>query len=179
MFFHPSGHAFDDACITEHLGVAVFNEDRTFGRFNVVWSDFKISPIKPFHKYTKDNKKVVIYASEQTAKKYKINFSKSFLVGDRASDIEAGKKVGCRLIFINRNYKEPKPISQEKTVNNLRIATTSNAYRNADVKAYLKQKLMWEYIKWFLKARIPLYRLIYFDFVSYFLRCILEIIILK
>jgi D-glycero-D-manno-heptose 1,7-bisphosphate phosphatase len=39
------------------------------------------------------------------AKKYKINFSKSFLVGDRASDIEAGKKVGCRLIFINRNEK--------------------------------------------------------------------------
>ena len=57
------------------------------------------------------------------AKKYKINFSKSFLVGDRASDIEAGKKVGCRLIFINRNYKEPKPISQELTVNNLRSAT--------------------------------------------------------
>ena len=57
------------------------------------------------------------------AKKYKINFSKSFLVGDRASDIEAGKKVGCRLIFINRNYKEPKPISQEKTVNNLKRAT--------------------------------------------------------
>ena len=57
------------------------------------------------------------------AKKYKINFSKSFLVGDRASDIEAGKKVGCRLIFINRNYKEPKPISQELTVNNLKSAT--------------------------------------------------------
>ena len=57
------------------------------------------------------------------AKKYTINFSKSFLIGDRASDIEAGKKVGCRLIFINRNYKEPKPISQEKTVNNLRTAT--------------------------------------------------------
>ena len=59
----------------------------------------------------------------KAAKKYKINFSKSFLVGDRASDIEAGKKVGCRLIFINRNYKEPKPISQEKTVNNLKSAT--------------------------------------------------------
>lgn len=57
------------------------------------------------------------------AKKYKINFSKSFLVGDRSSDIEAGKKVGCRLIFINRNYKETKPICQEKTVNNLRRAT--------------------------------------------------------
>ena len=57
------------------------------------------------------------------AQKYKINFFKSFLVGDRASDIEAGKKVGCRLIFINRNYKEPKPISQEKTVNNLKSAT--------------------------------------------------------
>ena len=57
------------------------------------------------------------------AQKYKINFSKSFLIGDRASDIEAGKKVGCRLIFINRNYKESKPIIQEKTVNNLKSAT--------------------------------------------------------
>ena len=56
-------------------------------------------------------------------KKYKINISNSFLVGDRASDIEAANAIRCRSIFINRNYKETKPICQEKTVNNLRIAT--------------------------------------------------------
>ena len=56
-------------------------------------------------------------------KKYKINISNSFLIGDRASDIEAGNTAGCRSIFINRNYKESKPITQEKTVNNLKSAT--------------------------------------------------------
>jgi D-glycero-D-manno-heptose 1,7-bisphosphate phosphatase len=56
-------------------------------------------------------------------KKYKINISNSFLVGDRASDIEAANAIRCRSIFINRNYKEPKPFTQEKTVNSLKSAT--------------------------------------------------------
>jgi D-glycero-D-manno-heptose 1,7-bisphosphate phosphatase len=41
--------------------------------------------------------------------KYNINLSKSYLIGDRWSDIEAGNKVGCKTIFIDRNYKEKKP----------------------------------------------------------------------
>ena len=32
-----------------------------------------------------------------------------FMIGDRASDILAGKTVGCRGIFIERGYTEPKP----------------------------------------------------------------------
>ena len=42
-------------------------------------------------------------------KKYKINVKKSFLVGDRITDIEAGLKMNCKNIFINRNYNEKKP----------------------------------------------------------------------
>ena len=41
---------------------------------------------------------------------FKINLKKSYLIGDRWSDIEAGEKVGCKTVFIDRNYKEKKPI---------------------------------------------------------------------
>ena len=44
---------------------------------------------------------------------------KKVLVGDRWKDIEAGNKVGCRSIFINRNYKEKKPSTQFATVKSL------------------------------------------------------------
>ncbi len=39
-------------------------------------------------------------------KKHKININKSFLIGDRWSDIVAAERVNCKSIFINRNYKE-------------------------------------------------------------------------
>ena len=42
----------------------------------------------------------------EASKKYKINLSKSFVIGDRWKDIEAGKKVNCQTIFINRGYSE-------------------------------------------------------------------------
>ena len=38
-----------------------------------------------------------------------INIKKSYLIGDRFSDIEAGNKLNCKTIFIDRNYKEIKP----------------------------------------------------------------------
>lgn len=42
----------------------------------------------------------------KAAKKYKINLKKSYLIGDRWKDIDAGKKVLCKTIFINKNYNE-------------------------------------------------------------------------
>ena len=42
-------------------------------------------------------------------KKYNINSKKSYLIGDRWSDIEAGNSIGCKTIFIDRNYNEQKP----------------------------------------------------------------------
>ena len=42
----------------------------------------------------------------KAAKKYKINLKKSYLIGDRWKDIDAGKKVFCKTIFINKNYNE-------------------------------------------------------------------------
>ena len=36
---------------------------------------------------------------------FKINLKKSYLIGDRWSDIEAGEKSGMQNVFIDRNYK--------------------------------------------------------------------------
>tara|TARA_B100001996_G_scaffold312592_1_gene254773 strand:+ start:246 stop:773 length:528 start_codon:yes stop_codon:yes gene_type:complete len=49
-------------------------------------------------------------------KKHKLNVKKCFLIGDRAGDILAAVKVGCKSIFINRNYAEKKPNLQIKSV---------------------------------------------------------------
>ena len=43
-------------------------------------------------------------------KKWDINLKESYMIGDRWKDIEAGSRLVCKTIFINRNYKEKKPI---------------------------------------------------------------------
>lgn len=42
----------------------------------------------------------------KAAKKYKINLSKSFVVGDRWKDIETGRISKCKTIFIDKKYNE-------------------------------------------------------------------------
>lgn len=42
----------------------------------------------------------------QANDKYDIDFSKSFLIGDRWKDIDAGYAVGCTTILIDRDYDE-------------------------------------------------------------------------
>jgi len=54
--------------------------------------------------------------------KYNINILRSFMVGDRASDILAGKSAGCKTIFIDRNYSELKPKMQNFTVKSMNQA---------------------------------------------------------
>ncbi|MCK4492664.1 MAG: hypothetical protein KAU26_01295 [Methylococcales bacterium] len=41
------------------------------GKIDVLWKDFKVTPIQPFHKYTKDSKQVIIYAAKNISKSYK------------------------------------------------------------------------------------------------------------
>jgi D-glycero-D-manno-heptose 1,7-bisphosphate phosphatase len=38
-----------------------------------------------------------------------IDLSRSFAVGDRWRDIEAGRRAGCRTILIDHGYAEPRP----------------------------------------------------------------------
>ena len=49
------------------------------------------------------------YFVYKAKKKYDIDLSKSYFIGDRESDIKAGNKAGCKTIFIDRNYLENKP----------------------------------------------------------------------
>jgi len=63
---------------------------------------------------------MLIHASE----KYEIDLKRSFMIGDRASDIEAGKRADCRTIFIDRNYAEPRPLDPDFTITSLQKAVT-------------------------------------------------------
>jgi D-glycero-D-manno-heptose 1,7-bisphosphate phosphatase len=55
----------------------------------------------------------------EAAEELGIALSDSFMVGDRASDVEAGEAAGCRTVFIDLNYVEPKPSSSEFTVRSI------------------------------------------------------------
>lgn len=41
------------------------------GEIAVIWKNFKVSPLQPFHKYTNYNKQVIIYCNEKNAIKYR------------------------------------------------------------------------------------------------------------
>ena len=56
------------------------------------------------------------------ARDYRIDLARSFLVGDRWRDVEAGRGAGCRSIFINYDYAEPRPESTCATVRSFREA---------------------------------------------------------
>jgi D-glycero-D-manno-heptose 1,7-bisphosphate phosphatase len=45
----------------------------------------------------------------QAAQKWGIDMAKSYLVGDRWRDIEAGQHAGCRTVFIDYGYDEKQP----------------------------------------------------------------------
>ena len=47
---------------------------------------------------------------EAAAARYGIDLSRSFIVGDRWRDIEAGRRAGCRTLFLDNDYLEAKPM---------------------------------------------------------------------
>lgn len=53
------------------------------------------------------------------AREYQIDLSKSFMVGDRWRDIEAGQSAGCKTFFINYRYAEKQPESPDFIVSSL------------------------------------------------------------
>lgn len=48
-----------------------------------------------------------------------IDLARSFLVGDRWRDVEAGKRAGCTTVFLDREYSEPVPERPDVTVRDL------------------------------------------------------------
>ncbi len=59
----------------------------------------------------------------EAAERYGLDLGRSFIVGDRASDIQAGAAAGCRTIFIDRHYAEAPPSSADFTTSSLKAAT--------------------------------------------------------
>lgn len=53
------------------------------------------------------------------AKEYEIDLSRSFMIGDRWRDIEAGANAGCKTFFINYRYKEKRPDAPDFIVSSL------------------------------------------------------------
>jgi len=61
---------------------------------------------------------------ESAANELNLDLSRSFMVGDRWRDIEAGKRAGCRTVFIDLGYSERQPEQPDATVENLTEAVT-------------------------------------------------------
>lgn len=59
----------------------------------------------------------------EAAYQYFIDLNASYMVGDRWRDIEAGRRAGCRTIFIQCNYAEAQPHLPNYVVRNLVEAT--------------------------------------------------------
>jgi D-glycero-D-manno-heptose 1,7-bisphosphate phosphatase len=55
----------------------------------------------------------------ELADKLGIKLEDSFMVGDRASDVEAGRAAGCTTVFIDRGYAEPAPHAPDYTVHSI------------------------------------------------------------
>jgi D-glycero-D-manno-heptose 1,7-bisphosphate phosphatase len=49
----------------------------------------------------------------EAAQELNIRLDASFMVGDRASDVAAGRAAGCRTVFIDLDYAEPKPAAPD------------------------------------------------------------------
>jgi D-glycero-D-manno-heptose 1,7-bisphosphate phosphatase len=55
----------------------------------------------------------------EAAREYQIDLKKSFIVGDRWRDIQAGKLASCKTFFINYNYDERQPDTPDYVVSSL------------------------------------------------------------
>lgn len=53
-----------------------------------------------------------------------IDLAASVMVGDRWRDVEAGRAAGCRTVFVDRGYREPRPTGSDAEVPDLPAAVT-------------------------------------------------------
>jgi D-glycero-D-manno-heptose 1,7-bisphosphate phosphatase len=55
----------------------------------------------------------------EAARELQIDLARSYMVGDRAGDIEAGETAGCRTVFIDLDYRERRPVAPTFTVRSI------------------------------------------------------------
>ena len=55
----------------------------------------------------------------EAARELQIDLMQSYMVGDRASDVEAGEAAGCSTVFIDLDYLERRPSSPTFTVRSI------------------------------------------------------------
>ena len=58
---------------------------------------------------------MILRASEE----FSIDLKKSYVLGDRSSDVQAATAAGCFSIFLDYNYLEPKPAQADYIITNL------------------------------------------------------------
>jgi D-glycero-D-manno-heptose 1,7-bisphosphate phosphatase len=56
------------------------------------------------------------------AREHDIDLGRSFMVGDRWRDVEAGQRAGCKTVFIDCGYAEKQPESSDYKVHSLQEA---------------------------------------------------------
>jgi D-glycero-D-manno-heptose 1,7-bisphosphate phosphatase len=56
------------------------------------------------------------------AERFSLDFSSSFMVGDRCSDVVAGRSVGCYTLFIDRGYDRCRDVRPDAVVRSVRQA---------------------------------------------------------
>jgi D-glycero-D-manno-heptose 1,7-bisphosphate phosphatase len=63
---------------------------------------------------------------------YDVDLARSYMVGDRWRDVEAGRAAGCTVIFIDREYDEPVSVQPHVTVASLAQAVSYILNTEAD-----------------------------------------------
>jgi len=58
----------------------------------------------------------------QAARRWNIDLARSYIVGDRWRDIEAGQRAGCQALFLDYEYRERRPDGPYVQVRSLREA---------------------------------------------------------
>ncbi|HEY8547880.1 MAG TPA: HAD family hydrolase [Acidimicrobiales bacterium] len=60
----------------------------------------------------------------EAARRRGLDLAASVMVGDRWRDVEAGRRAGCRTVFVDRGYDEPRPAGSDAEVPDLPAAVT-------------------------------------------------------